>query len=462
MKRWTLARGSICSILLGLRGWKLSWPRRFSVAVNDVERVRFRNGISGLVTIDLHNVARASSPDPLLIYLPPYSTAFSDGPVALPTFAQRRPTAVINYRWAGYYPFGNIASRFTRSGRQFKKVLSWPTPLHDILKGYDWIKENLGPDETRARWDIYVYGSYLGASLATSLALTETHFRTIQQIGIRGCVAYNGIYNWTTFLPDHKINQASLHPPENTIEEVSEVSSEEPQFQELKQHMKALFVKPDNLFDPFASSSLFFHPPGLYVPPNFNSTALSPENPEDLERDPLEEPVGDPTLLPVDQPRFISEDPDLWPEDEDEDEDKPESSLGKKTEQMLTKPPNAGYYKYPPRWSTLEIPEALLLYSSQSPLPASLPQGLERPPKLEENNFKSHASDLAKLMRRSINKIEMVERAKRGESVDISEAARRVQLEDVGLNPGGFELGREGEELVGAWLEDQMDNSYPK
>ncbi|KAI1444399.1 hypothetical protein F5Y02DRAFT_390060 [Annulohypoxylon stygium] len=453
MRRWIPARGSI---LTGLRGWKLSCSRRFSVAVNDVERVSFLSGSSGAVTIDLHNITKVSSPDPLLIYLPPYSTAFSDKPVELPTFVQRRPIAVVNYRWAGY-PKSDDQLKEDNDGWS-RPHLSWPTPLHDTVRAYDWIKENLGPSGTRTRRDIYVYGSYLGASLATSLTLTETHPRNIQRIGIRGCVAYNGIYDWTTFLPDHKINQARSpqHPQENILEEIFRSSVEDPGFQTFKQHMKTLFEKPGNLFDPFASSCLFFHAPGLYVPPDFNSTALSEETPsEDVQRDPFEEPLGDPTLLSVEQPRFIPEDPDLLPEDDEE------SSLGEESELILTKSPKASAYVFPPRFSTLKIPEALLLYSSQPPLPPSLHRGPGRPPKLEGNGFKTQAEDLAKLMRRSINKVELKERAMRDDGADSweDEAARRVQLEDAGLNPGGFELGREGEALVAAWLEDQMGKS---
>ncbi|KAI1455035.1 hypothetical protein F4805DRAFT_437225 [Annulohypoxylon moriforme] len=426
MRRWIPVRGSVFS---GLRGRNSSRNSRcFSIAVNDVERVSFRNGSSGIVTIDLHNIAKVSSPDPLLIYLPPYSTAFSDKPAELPRFIQRRPTAVINYRWTGYPPLEDTTTHSSQSGTEsaededeWSQNLAWPAPIHDTARAYDWIVENLGPSNYTRR-DIYVYGSYLGASLATSLTLTETHPHA--RMGIRGCVAYNGIYNWTTFLPDHRINQVPQHRPRNILEEILDPPVEDPKFQELKQHAQALFEKPDNYFDPFASPCLFFHTPGLFVPLDFNSTALAPPGllPEDL------------SLLPEDAPELF----------------------------MPTKPPRKSPLVYPPRSSTLKIPEALLLHSSPPPLPPSLLRRRQRRKKnAGRNNFQTQAEDLAGLMRRSIDKVELKERFKWDDDFDSwdNEAARRIQLDDVGLSRGDFELGSEGEELAAAWLEDHMRNS---
>ncbi|KAI2468357.1 hypothetical protein F4781DRAFT_398542 [Annulohypoxylon bovei var. microspora] len=417
MRRWIPTRGSI------LLGFRRRNSRCFSVAVNNVERVSFRSGSSGIVTIDLHNIAKVSSPDPLLIYLPPYSTAFSDRPAELPRFIQRRPTAVINYRWVGYPLFEDTGSHASESEEESSEDewshLSWPSPIHDTARAYDWIVENLGPSAYTRR-DVYVYGSYLSASLAISLALTETHPHA--RMGIRGCVAYNGIYNWTTFLPDHRMNQAPKHGPRNILEEILGPPAEDPEFLELRQHAKELFVKPDNLFDPFVSSCLLFHTPGLFVPPDFNATALAPADllPEDL------------ALLPEDAPELF----------------------------MPTKSPRKSPLVFPPRKSTLKIPEALLLHSTPPPPPPSLFRRWQRRKKNLGNNFKTQAEDLAGLMRRSIDKVELKERFKWDNDFDSweNEAARRVQLEDVGFSTGDFELGSKGEELAAAWLEDHMKN----
>ncbi|KAI0888004.1 uncharacterized protein GGS22DRAFT_154788 [Annulohypoxylon maeteangense] len=427
MRRWIPTRGSVFS---GLRGRNLSGLRCFSIAVNNVERVSFRTGSSGFATIDLHNIAKVPSPGPLLIYLPPYSTAFSDRPAELPRFIQRWPTAVINYRWVGYPPSEDTATHSSKSDtdpaenedEDEMSHLAWPSPIHDTARAYEWIVENLGPANYTRR-DIYVYGSYLGASLAVSLTLTETHPHA--RMGIRGCVAYNGIYNWTTFLPDHRINEKPQHQSRNILEEILGHPAEDPEFQELKQHREALFTKPGYLFDPFASPCLFFHTPGIFVPPDFNSTALSPAEllPEDL------------ALLPDDAPELF----------------------------MPTKSPRKSTLIFPPRKSTLKIPEALLLHSSPPQMPPSLWRRRQRRKKIAQNNFRTQAEDLAGLMRRSIDKVELKERSRWDESDSWDEeAARRVQLQNVGLGKGGFELDSKGEELAAAWLEDHMGNPYSK
>ncbi|KAI0377005.1 hypothetical protein F5Y04DRAFT_265147 [Hypomontagnella monticulosa] len=411
MRRWIPCRKPVYAGLYGQR------PKRFSAVVNDIERVTVRNGSSGIVTIDLHNIAKVSSPDPLLVYLPPYSTAFSEKPTQLPRFCHRRPTAVINYRWAGFAPFeaGDlpVSDGSGEPGREKNTHLSWPASIHDTTRAYDWIVDNLGPS-TYSRRDIYVYGSYLGASLATSLAITETHPHS--RMGVRGCVAYNGIYNWTMFLPDHSINKA---PKARSILEEILARPTDPDFQDLKQHTQALFGKPDNLFDPFASSCLFFHTPGLFVPPSFDKSALAP-----------------PTSLL-------------------EALDRPADSTSIITAPL--KSPRKSPLRFPPRISTLKIPEMLLLHSTPPALPPSLQRRRQRRKKeYIGNHFKAQAEELAGLARRSIDKIELKQRFMWDDDFESwqDEAARRVQVEDVGPNLGDFELGPGGEEMAAAWLQD--------
>ncbi|KAI0839787.1 hypothetical protein F5Y06DRAFT_264609 [Hypoxylon sp. FL0890] len=413
MRRWNLAKSSI---FRGLRGHK---PRCYSDVVNGVERVSVRNGSSGFVTIDLHNIAKVSSPDPLLIYLPPYSTAFTEKPAQLPRFLQRQPTAVINYRWAGFNPFGAEDLPSSESDEQLEEYerphLSWPAPIHDTARAYDWIVENFGPS-TYMRRDVYVFGSYLGASLATSLALTENHPHV--RMAIRGVVAYNGIYNWTMFLPDHPINKEPELRSMSIFEKIL-AQPRDPVFQDMKQHIEALFEKPGNLFDPFASSCLFFHTPGLYVPPAFDASALAPAT----------------SLL--DLPTDTKDTAQLF---------------------MPTESPRKSPLLFPPRSSTLKIPEALLLHSTLPPLPPSLHRRRQRRKKNLGNSFRTQAEELAGVMRRSIDKVELKERFKWDDDFDSweDEAARRVQVRDAGLDTGDYGLGARGEELAAAWLEDHI------
>ncbi|GAW21993.1 hypothetical protein ANO14919_115240 [Xylariales sp. No.14919] len=378
------------------------------------ERISVRVGSSGHVNIDLHNLAKVSSSEPLLVYLPPFSTAAPNSDLTqLPRFAQRHATAVIHYRWTEpsseeesveVYASGDeeAVHRYFHPG--------WPAPIHDTLQAYTWIVENLAPTNY-ARRDIYVYGSYLGASLATSLALTEAHPH--ERMAVRGCVAYNGIYNWTMFLPDHPINKLPKTSSRNFLEDIL-VLPGDPDFQELRQMTTELFNKPSDLFDSFASSCLLFHTPGLLVPPSFDESAIPPPS-----------SLADLSWLPEEMvEEFIN-----------------------------LKHPRKSPLVFPPRKSTLKIPEMLLLHDSAPPLPPSFLRRRQRRTKINYgNNFRTQAEELANLMRRSINKVELKERMKWDEDAGQwdGEADRRVQVHDVG---------HDGDDAAAAaWLEDQMSN----
>ncbi|KAL7622241.1 hypothetical protein AAE478_007744 [Parahypoxylon ruwenzoriense] len=420
MRRWALARNLG---FISLRGQR---PRLFSVSVNSIERVSVRCGLSGSITIDLHNIAENSSADHLLVYLPPYSTTFTDKPVELPRFFERRPTAVVNYRWAGFTPFqvGDVSA--PEPNRQPEEDeyshLRWPAPIQDAARAYYWIAENLIPSHGMRR-RVYVYGSYLGASLATSLALTET--KPDEQTAIQGCIAYNGIYNWTMFLPGYHKGQKGKKITQ----------SADPEFLKLKQRIKALFEKPDNLFDPFASPCLFFHSPGLFVPPSFYTSGFS------LESFPAARSLPPKTLAEI---------------------------LKK------LKPPQEGRLIYPPRDSELEIPETLLLSTVPQP-PPSHRKGQRGRMRHFENNFETQAKELAKLMQHSVDRIEEESAAKKNGVVHPAEEiptrddvegsteeipGRKVQIHGVEFGSGNFKLSREAEDLAAAWLQERIAGNY--
>ncbi|KAI1472854.1 uncharacterized protein F4812DRAFT_410536 [Daldinia caldariorum] len=413
MRKWFRSR---CLISAGLRD---HIKRHYSAATNDVERVAITGGSSGDTIIDLHNISKLSPESPLLIYLPPFSTASIDKPFQLPTFLKRRPTVVVNYHWDGFSPFETSKTKQidppastdgSNEDESSPPPLSWPVPIHDTTRAYDWIIQNLSPPHTQRR-NIYLYGSYLGASLAVSLALTET--RPHERMAVRGCVAFNGIYNWTKFLADHPINNPD---PNIDAEEEVLLRQDDAYFRQMKQYAEALFGNPNHLFDPFASPTLFFITPGLYAPSSFTESALSPGE-----------------------------------------------------ELLLFKPPKSSRLVFPPRTSTLRIPETLLLHTKPPPLPPSVLKQWyagkdgKKNKAYPGNNFQSQAEELGKYMRLSIDKAETLrDFSWEGleEELDkdfwTKEADRRIQIHDVGGINKDHTLGRKGEEVVAPWLELQL------
>lgn len=181
------------------------------------------------------------------------------------------------------------------------------------------------------------------------------------------------------------------------------------------EEMPGLFGQPGNLFDPFASPSLFFHGPGLDVPGSFNEPAS-----------PLSEMVTAMVGLNV---------------------------TGSKAIPM--KPPRKSHLIFPPRASTIKLPQTLLLHDEAPPKTSSSPRSRRKP---TQNTFKLQADELAELMRRSIDKVEMKERVKWDDDIEGwgEEASRRVQVVELGEERRDLQLGEHGQEEVRTWLEGVM------
>ncbi|KAK8053850.1 hypothetical protein PG996_013151 [Apiospora saccharicola] len=378
-----------------------------SPAPNNIERVKVKCGSSGSIHVDLHNLAKVSSSDPLMIYLPPFWDGQSELLTQLPAFCRNHPTAVINYRWAGFGPASGFGSD---EGRDLSSSLAWPMPIHDTMRGYEWILENLLP-RTSSKRDIYVFGSYLGASLAASVALTETHPH--HKVGIRGFAAYNGIYNWTMFLRDHPIHKLPKNRSANILEDILGQPTD-PGFQEMKQQAETLFTQPGGLFDPFASPCLFFHTPGLLMPPDFHSTADA------------EAYYGSPR------------------ETRDEFDDILAVMMGEEPE----KAPRRSALTFPPKEIDL----------GDSTVPATAQHATDACGRPSER-----AHELAGLMRRSLEKLEFKDRRRWDDSFGElgEELDRRVGLRDVGLERYPFEMPAHAQAAIGDWLENRM-SKYPR
>lgn len=350
----------------------------------------------------LFNTPENSPESALLIHLPPSPSGDGSEP-SLPDFLQHLPVASINYRWAA------TSQAIGQNGTSVP--LCWPTPTHDTAFAFAWLLENLAPPKNGRR-DIYVYGSHLGASLATSLALTEAHSHA--RFGVRGVVAYNGIYNWTMFLPDHRINKP---PTRSKKAVVPPQPAEGSHLHRLQDEIPGLFDDPSNLFDPFASPSLFFHGPGLLVPRSFS---MSMEDAANIDR----------------------------------------LTKGDDGQAMVMKTPRKSHLIFPPRKSTLKIPETLLLHDSQPqppPSPTTKSGRTRRRAKMSGNTFEAQAEELAGLMKRSVDVVELKERCKWDEDMEDKgdEAHRRVQLVDVGPETKSIELSDGGQQAALTWLQDR-------
>ncbi|EEY21790.1 conserved hypothetical protein [Verticillium alfalfae VaMs.102] len=160
---------------------------------------------------DLHNTSHIPSTVPLVVHLPPFAPIPGKEP-HLPDFLAPFPTAVINYRWTGP---SSLTSSHTEPSTQdeFKAPLHWPTPLHDVLFAYSWLLKNLRP-ENQARRAIYLHGTYLGATLAAALALTECHKH--EATAVRGLAAYKRRLQLDHVLPDHKLNKPTTYRGKTT------------------------------------------------------------------------------------------------------------------------------------------------------------------------------------------------------------------------------------------------------
>lgn len=460
----------------------------------------------------LHDIARHPVLTPLIINLPASPAHdLDDVESYLPHFLHRYPSVTIHYRWPmGQKPEAishrgpSSFSPSTRSGKEGRvsdingpTAFHWPTPIHDTLAAYDHILKTLSPPPTMAshehskvqRRDIYAYGSYIGAGLAASLALTESHSR--EPMAVRGLLALNGVYNWTTFLPDHPVNTSRLSLIDETLDLglggfADALAADAEDLGMLRSLIPKFFQQPANLFDPFASPVLFFHSAGMLVPPGFNerwrpnypfnagssssssSSSSSPAVGENIGIDPYDYVYSDPEDPPPPTPFPDSE---IDRHADAETNSGSDSDLGASTnpEPDMAPPLRKGYLAFPPRTSTLRIPETLLLHSTPPPLPTipdtvgsqRLRTTLWKQLKNAENSFGSQAVGLAGLMRRSVNKLELRERMRWGdESADWEgEAVRRIKTVDIGKaqsGRGSFGIGERTQEIATQWLQERV------
>ncbi|EAA28443.2 hypothetical protein GE21DRAFT_9275 [Neurospora crassa] len=459
MSRWTLAlRLRRITVALPKFSHQASHRRFYSSSPPfepSIERYTVPCASSGEITVSLYNVADRPPTDPLIIWIPPFAARDETDPnYQLPSWLHTYSAAVIHYRWSGLYddrPQPKLKPKieepdFDDEGYQSSETpnskeeerlpkeeeedisitpLHWPTPIHDVLFGYSWIIQNLQPRYPK-RKDVYICGSYLGASLAAGLALTESYPHA--RMAVRGLLAYNGIYDWTTFLPDHPIHrpkgddriliEEQLHKLNRDLDKDAGPAATSPIIAHYQRRLEDLFGSPSGLFDSFASACLFFHTAGLFVPTTFDEKYvpewLFPPPPGPLitgagtgangvssgdinvpadvpsePHDPLTSPsTPPPHQPPAPSPLPASQNPtdDLDPDnsehsehyrmhmsmindaegepDEVAAEDMLQQTL--KVEILPGKFPRKSYVHFPPRHSMLKLPDTLLLYETPS------------------------------------------------------------------------------------------------
>lgn len=193
-------------------------------------------------------------------------------------------------------------------------VHQYPTPIHDTLLAYDWIKDNLLQN---APATVGVCGELVGASLAVTLGLTECH-RGQHRVG--AVAVNNPIVDWVfaddlptvpvSELPEPLAPEETAFPADEDPMSLNQVASEpqksskrpaKPPAQTawqlhadnpilptvtLSAERDALFRKPEHFFDRFASPiHMFRSPRGTLIYPQSDDSFASqlPEFSLDLE-----------------------------------------------------------------------------------------------------------------------------------------------------------------------------------
>lgn len=157
----------------------------------------------------------------------------------------------------------------------------YPTPVHDTLAGFDWIKTHLRPSQ------LAIFGTNIGGSLALMLALTEAQ-------SIQAVAAVDPVCDWpgldeyctresttTTTKPraDDNNNTSASSTTSKNKRQPRKKSPAPPDLLPLLQARSKFFSTPERCFDSFASPILFLRSAGRDVPRTFLQYLTGPEYP---------------------------------------------------------------------------------------------------------------------------------------------------------------------------------------
>ncbi|KAE9380739.1 hypothetical protein N431DRAFT_362763 [Stipitochalara longipes BDJ] len=493
--------------------WRLAQARRsFSSESREGEILKVACGSSGSIDADLYNASVLQNPSsPLIIYLPPTGVHLQTSHPAIPRYLFHSSVALasINYRWnipSSSSPTANPTppsspSPTLLSNHPSFKTHAFPTPLHDILHAYTQLlslvsspsppqtsPSSRSPFSPRPRTfyapnsptktvqrPILIYGSYLGAGLATSLALTESFASKQLPTRIAGLVVSNGVYDWSEVATTTSSPPFSLNQPDPFDADSGDGDWDSKTLYRLREK---LFSNPGGAFDPFASPILFFRTAGLGVPktwpvpessspPDSSSTSPSPPS---QSSSPLIAHDEESTFYPTPDPSLVT--------DMDIEELEMERRGGRDGGSLELEVSRRANLKFPPKDSGLKIPRLLFLYSEPHSEDRSAPvstsagrsaaskqarKQARRKPNAGLDVFEEHvegegevtargqAEEMVRLIRRSIVLHEFKERVQWDEDLDPESAAK----ERVGISALSG-VGKE-DTVVREWIKDVLD-----
>ncbi|KAL2069478.1 hypothetical protein VTL71DRAFT_14157 [Oculimacula yallundae] len=441
----------------------------------EFEKFIVKCGSSGSITVDLYNSSVLSDPtNTLIIHLPPTGAHLRHDHSPIPSYLIRPKTALasINYRW-------NITSTSpsTTSPKQLYNTANhaWPIPLHDTLAGYTFLLSHLSQytqpspspstsssssspstsqskSKSNTRNSIYasspspnfvlptqrpilLYGSFLGGTLATSLALTENTYSRLNPSKIIGLICKDGVYDWTEIVSSPPTSQESPSTAAQTTDSGSgSATSSSWSNQTLHTLKKTLFSSPSSAFDPFASPTLFFRTSGLSIPRSWptasdpdgiglnhlEASSLSPSETEDiwpsegddlhLSLEDLNREYGRTSASVISSPSPGSEAASNGPSNPNPSPSPAaQKTLAQRISELsITPPSRPAHLKYPPTGSNLKIPFSLFLYTrSPSDTPTSSPSSSTSIPR-----DKSQASSMTKTKTRPLSKYKTKSKSK--------------------------------------------------
>ena len=266
-------RPCLANILFDKR--RLSIPTHLGRSTNGEVKVEVKAGLEDHINLHILQAPRPALSNPIILYLPS-GIIRDEKPQSISSLALSANATVvrIDYRLSGAKPY--------------------PCPIHDVLAGYDWVKQNLLPktpeqdvqqEEVPARPGLGVCGQLLGGSLATMLGLTECHNG---RTGISALAVNNPTVDWTQLgPPPDNAAGARVEAVESGLDllsaEMTKVSisifrEDAIDIHAILQLRSSLFPKAELYYDPFASPLLFFRTPTYDLPSSYLNTFNTEED----------------------------------------------------------------------------------------------------------------------------------------------------------------------------------------